>query len=101
ATADAWDQKMPTNGVYLQDWMLSGAGVAYLKVRNSGVGTSQQDTAIQNWFRQLAEREREYFSDHRNHPGTDAWNNHMYWAGLALAVEGVACNDPESFRWGL
>lgn len=102
AAADAWDQKMhDNNAVYLQDWLLSGAGAAYLKIRNTESATPAQDTAIQNWFRQLAAREREYFSDHRNHPGTDAWNNHMYWAGLALAVEGVACNHPESFRWGL
>lgn len=102
AAADAWDQKMAqNNGVYLQDWLLSGAGGAYLKIRNSGVATPAQDAAIQQWFRVLALREREYFGDHRNHPGTDAWNNHMYWAGLALATEGVACNDPDSLRWGL
>lgn len=101
AAADAWDQQSSVNGVYLQDWLLSGGGVAYLKVRNSGAGTAQQDAAIQQWFRRLAAREREYFGNHRDRPGTDAWNNHMYWAGLALAVEGVACNEPDSLRWGL
>jgi poly(beta-D-mannuronate) lyase len=102
AAANAWDEKMPdNNGSYLQNWVLSGAGVAYLKVRNSGAGAPVQDAAIQEWLRRLAAREREYFDAGRDHPGSDAWNNHMYWAGLALAVEGVACNDPDAFRWGL
>jgi len=40
AKADAWDDKMPTNnGVYMQNWMLSGTALAYLKVRDSGSGT--------------------------------------------------------------
>ncbi len=64
AKADAWDGKMPQlNGVYLQNWMLSGTAIAYLKVRNSHMGTSDQDADIQKWFRLLAERVREYFDD--------------------------------------
>lgn len=102
AAANAWDEKMSqNNGVYLQNWVLSGTGVAYLKVRNSGVGTPEQDAAIQEWFRRLAVAEREYFSAGRARPGTDAWNNHMYWAGLALAAEGIADNDQDDFIWGL
>ena len=36
AKADAWDGKMPSfEGVYVQNWLLSGTAIAYLKVRNS------------------------------------------------------------------
>jgi poly(beta-D-mannuronate) lyase len=102
AQADAWDGKMPdNNGVYLQNWMLSGTAIAYLKVRNAGMGTPAEDAAIQNWFRLLAARVLEYFNMQSGRPGSDAWNNHYYWAGLAVAAEGVADNDQDAFIQGL
>ena len=102
AKADAWDGKMPQiNGVYLQNWMLSGAAIPYLKVRNSGAGTAQQDAEIQRWFGLVAARVRDYFDMQRKRPGTDAYNNHMYWAGLAVAAQGIAANDQDAFLWGL
>ena len=102
AKADAWDDKMPTNNsVYMQNWVLSGTAIAYLKVRNSPAGAAQQDEQIQQWFRKLAARVREYFDNGRKHPGSDAWNNHMYWAGLSLAAGGIATGDPDEFLWGM
>ena len=102
AKADAWDGKMPQlNGVYLQNWMLSGTAIAYLKVRNSHTGTPDQDADIQKWFRLLAARVREYFDMQRTKPGSDAYNNHMYWAGLAVAAQGIAGNDVNAFLWGI
>ena len=102
AKADAWDDKMPdNNGVYMQNWMLSGTALAYLKIRKSGAGTAEQDVQIQQWFQKLAARVREYFDNGRKQPGTDAWNNHMYWAGLAVASAGIADNDADAFLWGL
>ncbi|HUB53444.1 MAG TPA: alginate lyase family protein [Terracidiphilus sp.] len=102
AKADAWDDKMPTNNsIYMQNWLLSGTAIAYLKVRNSGAGTAGQDALIQKWFGLLAARVREYFDSGRKRPGSDAWNNHMYWAGLSVAAEGVATGDAEAFLWGL
>ena len=102
AKAEAWDDKMPqNNGVYLQNWLLSATALAYLKVRGSGVGTAEQDAQIQQWFRLLAAQVREYFDNGRKRPGSDAWNNHMYWAGLAVAAVGIANNDQDFFLWGL
>jgi hypothetical protein len=102
AKADAWDDKMPNNiGVYLQNWMLSGTGTAYLKVRYSQLGTPEQDARIQRWFRLLATRVREYFDAQFGRPGSDAWNNHSYWAGLAVATQGVADNDIDALFWGI
>ena len=102
AKADAWDEKMPQiNGVYMQNWMLSGTAIAYLKVRNSGAVTPAQDAEIQRWFRRVAARVREYFDVGRLHPGSDAYNNHMYWAGLAVAAQGIADDDMDAFKWGL
>lgn len=102
AKADAWDDKMPTiNSVYMQNWLLSGTALAYLKVRDSGAGTAQEDEQIQQWFRKLAGRVIEYFDNGRKHPGSDAWNNHMYWAGLSLAAAGIATGDLGSFLFGM
>lgn len=102
AKADAWAGEMPHfQDVYIQNWLLSGTAIPYLKVRNSGAGTAQQDAAIQQWFRHLAQRVQFYFDKGKGRPGTDAFNNHFYWAGLALAAEGVADNDQSAFLWGI
>lgn len=102
AQAGAWTDKMPGfQGVYIQNWLLSGVAIAYLKVRQSGVGTPKQDAAIRKWFRLLAGRVRAYFDEQVPRPGSDAWNNHMYWAGLAVAAEGIADDDSGGFHWGI
>jgi poly(beta-D-mannuronate) lyase len=102
AKAEAWTGKMPGfQGVYIQNWELSGVAIPYLKVRQSGVGTPQQDATIQRWFRLLAERVREYFDTQVVQRGSDGWNNHLYWAGLAVAAEGIADDDTGGFNWGI
>jgi poly(beta-D-mannuronate) lyase len=102
AQAYAWTGKMPQiTGVYIQNWMLSGTAIAYLKVRNSHMGTPDQDAEIQKWFWLVAARVREYFDMQRNKPGSDAYNNHMYWAGLAVAAQGIADDDTNAFIWGI
>ncbi len=102
AKADAWASEMPHfQDVYMQNWVLSGTAIPYLKVRNSGVGTPLQDAEIQQWFHHLAERVRTYFDKGKGHPKSDAYNNHFYWAGLAVAAEGVADNDENTFLWGI
>jgi poly(beta-D-mannuronate) lyase len=102
AKADAWAGAMPHNqGVYDQNWMLSGTAIPYLKVRNSGVGTAEQRAEIQKWFLHVATQVRDYFDDKHFHPNSDAWNNHEYWAGLAIAASGIARNDKNAFKWGM
>jgi len=100
AKADAWDGEMPEMAG-VQGWMLSGTAIAYLKVRDSHAGTPDQDADIQKWFRLVAARVREYFDMERAHPGSEAYNNHMYWAGLAIAAQGIACNDSNAFLWAI
>lgn len=102
AKAKAWSGTMPTGqGHYEQKWLLAGASIAYLKVRNSGVGTSDQDKDIQKWFRSLADRVTEYVDSKKNIPGSDSWNNHRYWSGLAVCAAGIALNDRSDFAWGV
>lgn len=103
AKANAWDGKMDNfSGVYVQNWLLSGVGIAYLKVRPSGLGTPAQDTAIQKWFKLLAGRVREFFDEEVPRlGGPDKENNHIYWAGFAVFAEAIADNDQDGARWAL
>jgi poly(beta-D-mannuronate) lyase len=102
AKVDAWDGKMSGyQGVYLQNWLLSAVGIAYLKVRPSGLGTAAQESEIQKWFGLLALRVREFFDAELAHMGGDHENNHLYWAGLAIAAEAIADNDNDAGQWAL
>jgi len=102
AKAGAWSGRMPTfQATYVQNWTLSGVAISYLKVRQSGLGTKEQDVAIRNWFTAMAAPVRAYFDAGAANPRSDAWNNHIYWAGLAVAAEGIADNDAKAFQWGM
>jgi len=103
AKADAWDGKMDNfSGVYVQNWLLSAVGIAYLKVRPSGLGTAAQDADIQKWFKLLAGRVREFFdAEVTRFGGPENENNHIYWAGLAVAAEAIADNDNDAGGWAL
>jgi len=106
AKVEAWAGKMHDfNGVYIQNWLLSAVAISYLKVRPSGVGTSEQDAEIQRWFGLLANRVTDYFDDEvvrlGEENGISRENNHIYWAGLAVAAAGIARNDPAEFQWGV
>jgi poly(beta-D-mannuronate) lyase len=102
AQAKAWTGEMPTGqGHYEQKWLLAGAAMASLKIRTTGVGTPAQDKDIQKWFADLANRVTEYVDSKKNTPGSDAWNNHRYWTGLAVCAAGIALNDKSDYEWGI
>ncbi len=101
AQTAAWTDRMPDfNGVYIQNWLLSGVAIAYLKLRPSNLATPQQDAEIRRWFRLLSIRVREFFDDEANRNGAEKENNHIYWAGLAVAAEGIVDNNPQATQWG-
>lgn len=100
AQSAAWTDRMPdVNGVYVQNWLLSGVAIAYLKIRPSQLSTPEQDAHIRRWFRLLSIRVREYFDVEATRLGPRE-NNHLYWAGLAVATEGLVDNNPQAFGWG-
>jgi poly(beta-D-mannuronate) lyase len=102
AAAKAWSDTMPTGQAsYEQKWMLAATAMAYLKVRASGVGTADQDKAIQKWFGDVAGRVEDYVNSKRSNPNSDAWNNHLFWAGLAACAAGVARNNKGDFNFGV
>lgn len=102
AAAKAWSASMPTGQAhYVQKWLLAGTAMAYLKVRNTGVGTLEQDKEIQKWFGLLADQVIDYVDDKMKNPNSDAWNNHRYWAGLAVCAAGIARNNSREFHFGM
>jgi len=87
---------------YVQKWNLGSWAVAYLKVRGSGVVSDEQNKNITAWLKRLAESSRGYCEEKRSHgTGNDAYNNHLYWAGFAVAAAAIANNDRGLFRWAV
>jgi poly(beta-D-mannuronate) lyase len=103
AKAVAWDGKMDNfSGVYVQNWVLSGVGITYLKVRTSGQGTPAQEAAIKNWLGKLAMRVWDLFdAEIPRLGGPQNENNHLSWAGLAVAAEAIANNDQNAGGWAV
>ncbi len=102
SAAKAWSASMPTGQAhYVQKWLLAGTAMAYLKVRSTGVGSPEQDKEIQKWFGLLAGQVVDYVDDKMKNPNSDAWNNHRYWAGLAVCAAGIARNDSREFHFGM
>jgi poly(beta-D-mannuronate) lyase len=87
---------------YVQGWNLGAWAVAFLKVRGSGVGSEDQAREITAWLKKVAEENQDYYEDkrHKRRPN-DSDNNHVYWAGFAIAAAGIANNDRKLFDWGL
>jgi poly(beta-D-mannuronate) lyase len=88
---------------YVQGWNLGAWAVAYLKVRGSGLASKDQAHTITSWMRKLAEENRAYYeAKRRAHSGpNDSDNNHVYWAGFAIAAAGMANDDHGLFNWGV
>jgi len=102
ARAHAWAGKMPSfQGVYVQNWTLSAVAISYLKVRESGAGTPDQDARIQKWFKAMTGRIEDYFGRGLQHGDSDAQNNHLYWAGLSIAAASIAGNRHKDFDAGI
>jgi poly(beta-D-mannuronate) lyase len=87
---------------YVQSWNLGAWAVAYLKVRGSGLASEEQARAITSWLKKLAEENRGYYDEKRRarHPN-DSDNNHLYWAGFAIAAAGIVSDDRKLFDWGM
>jgi len=86
---------------YVQGWSLSAWAIAYLKVRGSGAASAEETKEITAWHRKMAEDNRDYYESKRHNPQSDAHNNHLYWAGLAISATGVANHDHKLFKWGM
>lgn len=87
---------------YVQGWNLGAWAVAYLKVRGTGLASAEQTHDITAWLKKLAEDNEGYYNDKRHHHRpNDSDNNHVYWAGFAIAAAAIANDDHRLFDWGI
>jgi poly(beta-D-mannuronate) lyase len=85
---------------YVQGWVLGAQALAYLKVRDVGGVTKEQEAAILPWFRDVASQAR-HFYDEKEKQDAASQNNHLYWAAVELAAVGIAANDRDDFNWAM
>jgi poly(beta-D-mannuronate) lyase len=93
--------KMSSNqAYYVQGWVIGAIAIGYLKVRSSGLVSSEQQHAILPWIEQVVQQTTGYYDARREKAG-DAMNNHLYWAGVEVSAAGIAANNPTLFDWGI
>ena len=75
-------------------WLISRSAIPAL-ARPSRTRKSRSGSGL------LADQVVDYVDDKMKNPNSDAWNNHRYWAGLAVCAAGIARNDNHQFRFGM
>ena len=94
--------KMSSNqAYYVQGWVVGAVAIAYLKIRETGLATPQQNGLIANWMHSVGEQTIAYYDAHKTASHSDAQNNHLYWAGVEIAAIGVAANNRKDFDWAM
>ncbi|WP_254063504.1 alginate lyase family protein [Granulicella sp. S190] len=86
---------------YVQGWVVGAIAIAYLKVRDSGTSTPEENASIRRWLLNVAEQTKRYYDVHRTAGHGDGLNNHLYWAGVEVAAIGIAANARSDFEWGI
>ena len=100
AQADSFTGKMSSQqSYYVQGWEGGAIAIAVLKVKGSGLASSQQMKAIGPWLSRIGASTQSFY-DPRVAKG-EAQNNHDYWAGVELAAIGIVTNDRAAFDWGI
>jgi len=94
--------KMSSNqAYYVQGWVIGAIAIAYLKVRGSGLISTEQSREILPWIVSVVHQTMDYYDTRRQKATGDAENNHLYWAGVEIAAAGIAANDRKLFDWGM
>lgn len=100
AAAGAMLGKMSTNqAYYMQGWTMGGMAIAYLKVRNSGIGTPEQHKKITKWLHDVGVQVQTYFETRHQRQTNDGRNNHFYWGGFAVMGAAIASDDRALYTW--
>ncbi|HEY4156897.1 MAG TPA: alginate lyase family protein, partial [Polyangiaceae bacterium] len=99
ASADALLGQVNRGGLNQVNWALGVYGLDYLKVRDAHGLDPSKRARVERWFRQLAAEQISYAALHPDWP--DHTNNHAYWAGMSVAVAGIAASDRTLFDWGI
>ncbi|MEI9938457.1 MAG: alginate lyase family protein [Pseudomonadota bacterium] len=99
AAHDALLGRVNRTGLYQLKWALAAYALDYLKIRDEPALDPSEKQRVEIWFRRLADQVVAYQTTNPTWP--DHWNNHAYWAALAVATAGVAVDDRALFDWGI
>lgn len=86
---------------YVQGWVVGAIAIAYLKIRETDIATSQQTEVIAKWLQSVGEQTIGYYDAHKKASHEDRQNNHLYWAGVEIAAIAVAANNRRDFDWAM
>jgi poly(beta-D-mannuronate) lyase len=98
ATQQALLGRISQQGGYVRTWALSSIAASYVKILDAEGLDAARRYQVEGWIRQLA---AEVIASSGRRTGTDARNNHAYWAGQAAVLSGVAVNDRGLFTRGV
>ena len=94
--------KMSSNQAYfVQGWVIGALGIAYLKVRDSGVIDLNDRELLTAWMKTVSVQTRNYYDSQLAQPGHENGNNHLYWAGVQVGAIAIAANDRKMFDWAI
>ena len=91
-------------GGYHRKWALSGAAIAYLALRDAPAATPERQARIGAWLAEVARPVAAFYErplPRSPQAASELLNNHIAWAGLAVAAAGVAGGDRALLRWGM
>lgn len=80
---------------YVQGWVLGAVALSYLKVRDSGLVSHEDEKLLFPWFKAVTRQTIDFYERGK------AKNNHLYWAGVQAIAVGVATGDRKFFDWGV
>lgn len=80
---------------YVQGWVIGAIAIAYLKVRDTGLITNDEEQLLFPWFDNVAGQSIAFYEK------DGAKNNHLYWAGVESIAIGVATGDRRFFDWAI
>jgi poly(beta-D-mannuronate) lyase len=86
---------------YVQGWVIGALGVAYLKVRDSGLVNADEAATLTQWMKAVGRQTMDYYDAAKAKPGGDSQNNHLYWAGVEVGAIAIAANDRAMFDWAI
>ena len=98
ASAGALLGRANKQGEFEREWTLAALALAYLEVRDAGGLPREQRATVESWLAAIAEAIRPSYG--RPNLASNN-NNHVCWAGLAVAAAGVAAARRDLFDWGL
>jgi poly(beta-D-mannuronate) lyase len=94
--------KMSSNQAYfVQGWVIGALGIAYLKVRDSGVIDRKNSELLTAWMKTVSVQTMDYYDAQLAQPNHENGNNHLYWAGVQVGAVAIAANNRKMFDWAV